>query len=180
MKNLEHIKRAYLALALASVGIGIVFMVKPGIAVATMCRICGVFFLIYGLVRILGYFSKDLFQLAFQFDFAMGLFSMVTGVIFLARVERVAFIFPGFVALFIVIDAVLKLQTALDARKFGLERWWIIMIIAILAAAVGVCLTLLSMQTTEFLIWMLGVNLCLDGCLNFWVVLKTVITLRRK
>lgn len=169
-----------MALALISVGIGAFFILKPGVAIETLCKICGVFFLVYGFIRILGYFSKDLFQLAFQFDFAMGLFSMVMGVLLLFRVERAVLMFADFIALFIIIDAVFKLQTALDARKFGLERWWIILMISILVASVGVCLTLLPAQTTKFLIRLLGLNMCLDGCLNFWVVCKTVITLRRK
>lgn len=180
MKRLAYIKRVYMMLALVSVAIGVFFIMEPQAAVEALCKICGVFFLIYGLIRILGYFSKDLFQLAFQFDFALGIFSMVIGVVLLFRVERVALIFPDFIALFIIIDGVFKLQTALDARKFGLERWWIILVIAILVAAVGLCLTLLPAQTTKFLVRLLGVNMCLDGCLNFWVVLKTVITQRRK
>lgn len=180
MENLLKIKRVYQVLALVCVGLGLLFMLRPNIALSMMCRICGVFFLAYGLVRLFGYFSKDLFQLAFQFDFAMGVFSLVIGLLLLLRVDKIVELFPMFVGICILIDGVFKLQTALDARKFGIERWWIILVIAIAVAFTGFCLTVLPRTTTEFLVRLLGFNLCLDGVLNFWVVLKTVKILRRK
>lgn len=180
MENLVKIKRIYQILSLACAGLGLFFMLKPDVALVTMCRICGIFFLAYGLVRLFGYFSKDLFQLAFQFDFALGVFSLVIGVILLVRVDRIVELFPVCIGICILIDGVFKLQTALDARKFGIERWWIILIIAIAVAFTGFCLTILPRTTTEFLVRLLGFNLCLDGILNFWVVLKTVNILRRK
>lgn len=180
MDNLQKIKRVYEILALACVGIGIFFMIRPDVAIVTLCRVCGVFFIVCGVVRLFGYFSKDLFQLAFQFDLAIGLLLMVIGVVLLWRVDQIVVIFPVFVGICILIDGVCKLQTALDARKFGIERWWIILIIAILVAFVGACLAVLPVGTTRVVVRLLGFNLSLDGCLNFWVVLKTVNILKRR
>ena len=180
LDNLRKIKRVYEILALVCVGIGLLFMIKPDIAIVTLCRVCGIFFLGYGVVRLFGYFSKDLFQLAFQFDLAIGLFLMVIGAVLIWRVDQIMIIFPVVVGICILIDGVCKLQTALDARKFGIERWWIILLIAILVALVGACLAVLPVGTTRFVVRLLGFNLCLDGCLNFWVVLKTVNILKRR
>ena len=37
----------------------------------------------YGIIKIIGYFSKDLYCLAFQYDFACGVFLIVLGMIVL-------------------------------------------------------------------------------------------------
>ena len=51
MDNLQKIKRVYEILALACVGIGIFFMIRPDVAIVTLCRVCGVFFIVCGVRR---------------------------------------------------------------------------------------------------------------------------------
>lgn len=60
----------------------------------------GMILIIYGIVKVIGYFSDDLYCLAFQYDLACGLFLIAMGMILL--------------------DALLKIQISKDARKFGL------------------------------------------------------------
>ena len=54
---------------------GILLLIWPGLGLDVLCKVRGVFFLIYGLAKISSYFTKDLFQLAFQFDFGLGIVS---------------------------------------------------------------------------------------------------------
>ena len=80
----------------------------------------------------------------------------------------------------ILIDGALKLQTAVDARKFGIEKWWLILIIALLVSIVGIILMVTPFAAQTMAAWVIGINLVLDGVLNICVVLSTVKTLRRK
>ena len=80
----------------------------------------------------------------------------------------------------ILIDGALKLQTAVDARKFGIEKWWLILIIALLVSIVGIILMVTPFAAQTVAAWVIGINLVLDGVLNICVVLSTVKTLRRK
>ena len=77
-------------------------------------------------------------------------------------------------------DGALKLQTAVDARKFGLEKWWLILIIALLVSIVGIILMVIPFAAQTVAAWIIGINLVLDGALNICVVLSTVKTIRRK
>lgn len=43
------------------------------------CRVIGAVSLFYGVSKILGYFSHDLYNLAFQFDLALGVFTLIFG-----------------------------------------------------------------------------------------------------
>ena len=80
----------------------------------------------------------------------------------------------------LLIDGALKLQTAVDARKFGIEKWWLILIIALLVSIVGIILMVTPFAAQTVAAWVIGINLVLDGVLNICVVLSTVKTLRRK
>ena len=68
----------------------------------------------------------------------------------------------------------------MDARKFGIEKWWLILIIALLVSIVGIILMVTPFAAQTVAAWVIGINLVLDGVLNICVVLSTVKTLRRK
>ena len=84
------------------------------------------------------------------------------------------------VGIFILIDGALKLQTAVDAKKFGIENWWLILVIALLVSIVGIILMVIPFAAQTMAAWIIGINLVLDGVLNICVVLSTVKTIRRK
>lgn len=75
-----------------------------------------------------------------------------------------------------LVDATLKIQTALDSKRFGISSWWIMLIMAVIVAALGILLILMPGETTRMMIRLIGLNLCLDGVLNLIIVINTVKT----
>mgnify|MGYP000601043191 CR=1 FL=1 len=69
---------------------------------------------------------------------------------------------------------------AVDAKKFGIEKWWLILIIALLVSIVGIILMVIPFAAQTMAAWIIGINLVLDGVLNICVVLSTVKTIRTK
>lgn len=174
MNSLKRTKLAYSILSIVLIVIGIYLIIRPQTAMLTVCRVLGVVLMFYGIIRLLGYFSHDMYQLAFQFDMAMGIFSLVAGCIFLFRTERIAEIIPAFIGVIVLIDAVFKIQTSLDAKRFGISKWWLILILAVIAGALGAMLLVIPLKVVEFVMVLIGINLVIDGVLNFWVVHDTV------
>lgn len=78
-----------------------------------------------------------------------------------------------------LIDATLKIQTSLDSKRFGISSWWLMLVMAIMVAAVGIMLILMPGETTKVMIRLIGLNLCLDGVLNLIIVVNTVKTDRK-
>ena len=143
-------------------------------------KIFGVVLILLGAVKILGYFTKDIFQLAFQFDFALGIISAILGIVLISRTSYMVEFLSICVGIFVLIDGALKLQTAVDAKKFGIEKWWLILIIALLVSIVGIILMVIPFAAQTMAAWIIGINLVLDGVLNICVVLSTVKTIRTK
>lgn len=79
-----------------------------------------------------------------------------------------------------IIDAFLKVQTALDAKKFGIEKWYMVLLIAMIVAVSGILLMLMLFESEAGIIRLLGVNLLIDGVLNLCTVQSTVKTFRRR
>ncbi len=126
-----------------------------------ICKIYGIFLVIYGIAKLSGYFARDLFQLAFQFDLALGIASLIFGFVMIFRTGYAIEFLAGLIGVF-MIDAVFKIQTAIEANRFGIERWWMILVIALIVAIIGVLLLIQPFRATGVITRLIGLNLCLE------------------
>ena len=62
---------------------GVVLIADPGFSVSMLGVLCGILLIAFGLVKMIGYFSRDLYRLAFQYDLAFGLMLIALGIIML-------------------------------------------------------------------------------------------------
>ena len=62
------------------------------------------------------YFSKDSYNLNFQFDFAMGLVFLILGTVLIFHPGDTVAVLHFSVGILVLVDSVFKLQTALDAK----------------------------------------------------------------
>lgn len=179
MNRLKQIKAAYIGISAGMMAVGVVLMCFPKLSLMTVCYLLGGCLTIFGAVKLLGYFSRDLYRLAFQFDFALGIFSLACGALILARPERVTAFLPVMTGVAILVDGALKLQTAREARRFGLTHWWSILALGLLACAGGLCLILDPFQGALTLMTLLGAALVADGAQNLLVAAYTVKAFRK-
>ena len=180
MENLRPLKAAYSVLSICLIGVGLLLSINPLMEEPVLYRICGIVLLVFGVVKIAGYFSKDIFQLAFQFDLAMGVISSIIGVILIFHTTWPIGKVSVCMGIFMLADALLKLQTTIDAKKFGIEKWWMMLLMAVPVAVIGVLLLILQFESNTYIMKLLGLNLCIDGILNFLTVQSTVRTMNRR
>lgn len=178
MEFIKRAKRAYIITSCVMILLGVLLTIFPETSLLTVCYILGAFLTFFGVVKLVGYFSKDLFRLAFQFDFALGIFALVAGILILIHPAGVAAMTPVIIGVFILMDGVFKLQTAFDARRFGLSRWWGILLLALLTGFCGLFLIIDPFTGAEALMILLGVTLAVDGIQNLIVAAYTVRAVR--
>ena len=140
MKSLKAIKNSYSILTICLILVGAVLLIWPHMALGAICKMCGIFLIIFGLVKLTGYFSKDIFQLAFQYDLGLGIASIIFGLIMVIRSWATIQLFSICIGIFLLIDAALKMQTAFESKKFGFRYWWVTLLIAINVCILGILL----------------------------------------
>ena len=59
MNVIKIFKNMYSILTLCLILVGAVLLIAPGIALDVVCIIFGIYMIIYGAVKIMGYFAKD-------------------------------------------------------------------------------------------------------------------------
>ncbi|MBO5487379.1 MAG: DUF308 domain-containing protein [Eubacterium sp.] len=156
------------------VAVGLAMLIFREIPTNVETIILSVLCILVGGAKILGYFSNDLYRLAFQFDLAIGLFLAIIGVLTLIVGSKDPLGTVRLFGIYIFIDGLLKLQTAFDAKKFGIARWLVILLTAILMVGVGSVGLLASYLEQISQLIVLDVSLMLDGLVNIWITAYTV------
>lgn len=179
MDLIRYLKGVFITLSAVFMAGGLYLLLRPDVAATTICMTLGVLSILYGGVRLAGYFSNDLYRLAFQFDLAVGLLCILIGLILLLHPDRVLVYLPIVTGVFILVDSVLRLQTAADARRFGMSKWWVILISSLGGAVLGMFLLLRPFESGLTLVRLLGLTLLLDGGENLFIGLYTIKVPRR-
>ena len=180
MRFVKTVKTVFTAVSVVLIAAGAALLVWPDASASLICGAMGVVAILAGAVRLAGYFSNDLYRLAFQFDLAVGVLSILLGGILLLRTEDVLLLLPAIAGLFILVDSVLRLQTAIDAKHFGMDKWWAILLLSAAGAALGLLLLLRPFQSGRvLLVRLLGLTLAADGAENLLACRYTVKVPRR-
>nr|WP_295278245.1 DUF308 domain-containing protein [uncultured Blautia sp.] len=169
--NLKQIKIActgYILISIVFYITGLLCIVDPRLIQAHSGTLAGIILIAYGIIKIIGYFSKDLYCLAFQYDFACGIFLIVLGIVALcmsARFKDSSLL--AALGILVLLDSLLSIQTALDSRKFGLSSWKYILILSLITGTFGV------LTISENTITFAGCALLAEGAMRHYIVQNT-------
>lgn len=78
-------KNGYIVMSILFMILGICLIIWPDCSMAVFCTAVGIMLIAYGCIKIIGYFSRDFYCLAFQFDLAFGVLMAAVGVIIIVR-----------------------------------------------------------------------------------------------
>lgn len=167
-------KAGYIVMSLVFCGAGVLFIVKPELSAMVVSRALGAAMIVFGLIKLVGYFSKDLFRLAFQYDLGFGLLLIALGILALAKpAGALDFIFIA-LGVAILTDGLFKLQIAVDSKRFGISTWWLTLVLAVITGVVGLALVFRPWDSVRLLTTLLGAALLAEGILNLCVAISTV------
>ena len=179
-KRIRAAKYGYIILSVLLCVLGMVLILVPNFSASMLCWIGGLLLAVFGLVKIIGYCSKDLYRLAFQFDLAFGILLLALGLILILRTQAVVNVIWVLVGIFILSDALLKIQISIDARLFGIHQWWMILTAAIITGTIGFLLVLHPSESKQVVMILLGISLCCEGILNLVTILTAVKIIRKQ
>lgn len=173
-------KVGYIVMSVLFCVLGTALLLRPDVSVRWFGRLLGIGMLVFGAVKLVGYFSRDLFRLAFQYDLAFGLLLIALGTMTLCHPgDAMSFLCVMF-GIPVLADGLFKIQIALDSHRFGIRTWWLLMGLAVLTCIIGALLVFRPWDSAQVLVMLLGISLLLDGILNLSVALCTVKIVRHQ
>lgn len=179
-KQVQTAKLGYIIMSILLCALGVVLIAVPDFSVSLFCWIGGLMLILFGLVKIIGYCSKDLYRLAFQYDLAFGIFLIALGAVLMIRSNTMMNVICVFLGICVLIDALLKIQIALDSKQFGIGQWWLILAVAMITGVMGFLLVLRPSESVRVIMVLLGTALFTEGALNLVTILTAVKIIRRQ
>ena len=172
--TLKIARNGYIVMAVVFCALGIFLMAVPEKAVKIICVLAGILFIADGIIKIIGYFSRDFYCLAFQFDLGFGILMIAVGILILVRREAILRLIFVIFGLVILTDALLRIQMSVEAKKFGLKLWWAVLLIAVATGIFGMLLLVDPAGGAKLTVIFTGVAFLLEGILKLCVVVYTV------
>lgn len=176
LSGISRIKWAYVVMSLFLMALGIITFIWPDITAATICSAIGAASVVFGIIKILTYFMREIKGVALNYDFSVGALAVIAGLILLISRERVVDLLQIVIGIYLVVDSVFKLQTALDAKRLGVGGWWLSLIVTIACLALGV--VLIVKIGGDFLMILIGTALIADGLQNLFLVIFSAVAER--
>lgn len=178
--RIKAAKTGYIIISILLCVLGIVLIAVPDFSVTLLCVLGGGIMMLFGLVKIIGYCSKDLYRLAFQFDLAFGILFVVLGFILIIRTDAMVNLICIVMGICVLADALLKIQISIDSRAFGNKKWWLILAMAILTGVAGFLLIFRPSESIQIIMILFGIVLITEGVLNLITILITVKIIRHQ
>ncbi len=173
-------KTGYIVMSVLLCIAGILFIALPELSAAVIGVSLGIAMLVFGVVKIIGYCSKDLYRLAFQYDLEFGILLLVIGVVVLFHPAHLMALICILIGIAVLLDGLFKIRIAMDSRRFGIQSWWVILALAIITGVVGIVLVFDSVNSARILTILLGISLLAEGILNLYTVISTVLIIKHQ
>lgn len=167
-------KFGHVVLSAAIIGLAALLLVGSGVPFSLWETMCGSLLILLAAVKITGYASKDLYRLAFQYDFVFGCILAGIGLLFLLRPDLSVEAAGTLLGLVVFSDGVIKIQVARHAKTFGITLWWLIMAFAALAAVGGLFVAIWRWNNVQALTRVLGAIFLVEGIMSACTVLTSV------
>lgn len=174
MKKIKIARSGYIIISIIFYVAAIVYLLFPNLSPMALCCFGGTILIVYGVIKLVGFFSEDLYCLAFRYDLAFGLLIMVIGVLLLIKnVSVEQYLTPG-LGWIALLDNLFHIQMAKEARDFGLETWKLILGLSIAAGVLSVLLIIHGFPGPLATRILTCIVLLAAGAINHCIVMLTV------
>ena len=174
IKLMRTAKTGYLVLAALFCAMGVTMLTWPDITPDLIGWGTGAILAAFGILRIVGHCSRDPYGLAFQHDPVLGILAIALGLVLMLRRNLAVNILALVLGLGMIADNLFKIQTALEARRFGLGTWWLILALAIVAVVAGALLIACPFRGMRAWVQVMGLSLLSQGAVSFCVALCAI------
>ncbi|MBR6505622.1 DUF308 domain-containing protein [Candidatus Saccharibacteria bacterium] len=127
--------------SLAILILGILFVAWPEVMIKVVAYVVGIFFIVKGAFQIINYFIEKGQNDFFNNNLLMGVVSALIGVAALVIGAGIVDIFRTIIGIFMIYEALVRMNTALKLHTAGISIWRYVLILALIILVLGVFVT---------------------------------------
>ena len=175
---LRYIKSGMMLLSIAYIIIGMMLLIMPQTSLLWICYAFGAVVLVTGIVCLIQYARIRGTGFTAPFMLVGGVITAGLGIFTLAKPQVVASFLPAVFGIFILVDGLSRVGTAIDLAKRKGQKWWVLLLLSVVSVALGVLLVLHPFDAAVSVVMVCGILLIVEGALNLGCVLYAAMELR--
>lgn len=127
-----------IVVAIIYAALGIIIMVKPGIALDVVAIITGIVFLVVGIIKVIDYFVLQGNYDFYNYELIHGLVAFVIGIIILAYARQISTIFIVLVGIWITYSGLMNLTLSMKLHVAKIRTWIAVFVLALIMMIAGI------------------------------------------
>lgn len=163
---MKNFRKTFPISSVAFVLVGLALLLWPEASLRVVCGLFGLVILMKGVGSIYSFLKAEVRGFFSYFGWLFGAAAVALGIFLLIRPQTVVSILPILVGLFVIMDGVLRVQSAFELRAADYSRWWSLLLLALVSVALGAVMLWNPFGTVELLVMAIGVILMVEGALN--------------
>ena len=165
-------------LSIAYIVIGMMLLIMPQTSLLWICYAFGAVVLITGIVCLIQYARIRGTGFTAPFMLVGGVITAGLGIFTLAKPQVVASFLPVVFGIFIVVDGLSRIGSAIDLAKRKGQKWWVLLLLSIVSVALGILLVLHPFGAAVSIVMVCGILLIVEGAMNLGCILYAAMELR--
>lgn len=175
---LRYVKSGMMLLSIAYIVIGMMLLIMPQTSLLWICYAFGAVVLLTGIVCLIQYARIRGTGFAAPFMLVGGVITAGLGIFTLAKPQVVASFLPIVFGIFIVVDGLSRIGSAIDLAKRKGQKWWVLLLLSIVSVALGILLVLHPFGAAVSVVMVCGILLIVEGAMNLGCILYAAMELR--
>lgn len=173
-------KTGYVVMSAVFILFGTLFIALPGLTIQIAGKMLGTALLLFGCIRLAGYFSKALPRLIFKYDLEFGIIAVITGFIVLLKPSDAISLLFVITGTAMLADSLLKLRVATKAGRPGFGHLNGTIVPAVIAGIIAVALVFRPSESSRLITVLLGIMLVAEGVLNLFAAIAVTRNLKHR
>ena len=153
---LKTLFSATILTAISYIAMGIILIARPEISYITLTYIAGGIIIAIGVIHVIKYIVRGISDGKLNTFLSTGLILIIVGIFMIVRAADIVVVVPIMLGLAVIIDGFIKLQRSIDLARLRFEGWVFVLILALMAIAMGVIMVVKPVDTANTLIQILG------------------------
>ena len=147
--------------------LGLVMVIYPETTMKTFCLALGTIFAVLGIINLVIYFTRDVMESVYRYDFVSGVMLILAGLMFIVKMDKIIELIPVILGVLVLFDGVIKLQHAIDLKRIDVGGWIYVFVFSLLCLSVGTVCILQPEFIASTIVIIMGISYLFCGITDF-------------
>lgn len=166
---LKKIKIGMMGSSIITLILGLILLLNPIGAIETVCSLIGFFILILGIFGLLNHFVLDT-ESSSTLVLGVSMIGVLLGIYILANPGSIVKFFSIVVAVILLLHGLRDVDTAMQMKRGGYEKWWGSLVIAIITILLGAFVFRNPFAAPELVSRVIGACFLFNGATDLLIV----------